>query len=225
MARPPATAEQRRQARNAIRQAAAEVAAECGAASVTARKVATRAGVSVGTLYSHFDNLSALLRSLWTPIIAEADHELAAVAEAYRDPIERVRAILGEYAALVASNEVLHRNTLLFVRPQTSEAPAQLPPNDLAFHRLLVEAIREGQDAGAMTQGDPVQLAQVLWAGVHGALALPVNSDLYELEPAAQQVDLMIDLLVASLSSSQSSSQRLRTSPRAGSIRHFSAGL
>lgn len=204
MARPPATPEQRRQARNAIRQAAAEVAAEYGAAGVTARKVATRAGVSVGTLYSHFDDLSDLLRSLWTPIIAEADSKLTAVADAYPDPVDRVRAILGEFVTLVTGNEVLHRNTLLFVRPQTSEAPTQLPPNDLALHRLLVEAIREGQDAQAMIDGDPVQLAQVMWAGVHGALALPVNTDLYQLEPAVQQVGLMIDMLLASLSTTPS---------------------
>lgn len=204
MARPPATPGQRRQARNAIRQAAAEVAAEYGAAGVTARNVATRAGVSVGTIYSHFDDLSDLLRSLWTPIIAEADSKLAAVAEAYPDPVDRVRAMLGEFVALVAGNEVLHRNTLLFVRPQTSEAPTPLPPSDLALHRLLVEAISEGQDKGLVIDGDAVQLTQLLWAGVHGALALPVNTDLYQLEPAEQQVDLMIDMLIASLSTTPS---------------------
>lgn len=199
MARPSATAEQRRQASEAIRRAAVDLSVEGGVASITARSVAERAGVSVGTLYSHFDNLGDLMRSLWTPVIAEAGQKLATIAASYPNPIDRVQAMLVEYTALVLGNEALHRNTLLFVRPTNDPAPQQLPPDELDLHRLLTEAIREGQDAGLIIDGEAVQLTQLLWAGVHGALALPVNADLYALEPAEQQVVLMIDLLVASL--------------------------
>lgn len=202
MARPPATPEQRREGRNTIRRAAIELVAEDGAASVTARKVATRAGVSVGTVYTHFGSLGELMRSLWTPVIEEANRKLAAVADSYPDPFDRIRAILGEYASLVASNEVLHRNTLLFVRPASAPAPQMFPADDLELHRLLTQAICDGQAHGLIIDGDPVRFAEVLWAGVHGALALPVNADIYELEPAPQQVELMTDLLIASLEAS-----------------------
>lgn len=202
MARPPATPEQRRQARNDIRRAAADLAIEGGVPSVTVRKIATQAGVSVGTVYGHFDSLGDLMRSLWTPAIEEANRKLAATADAYPDPIDRVRAMLGEYAALATTNEALHRNTLLFVRPAGAPTPEQFPADDLDFHRLLTQAIRDGQGKGVMVVGDPVQLAQLMWAGVHGALALPVNADIYKLEPADQQVQLMIDVLTTSLRSS-----------------------
>lgn len=199
MARPPATETQRRQARNSIRRAAAELATEGGATSVTVRKVATRAGVSVGTVYTHFDNLSTLMRSLWTPVIDEADRKLTVVAETHPDPLDRIRAMLHEYATLAGSNEALHRNTLLFVRPADAPAPDTSPAHDLALHRLLTEAILDGQANDMVIDGDPIQLAELMWAGVHGALALPVNADIYELQPARQQVALMIDLLLTSL--------------------------
>lgn len=199
MARPPATPEQRREARNTIRVAAADLVTEGGPSSVTVRKVAERAGVSVGTVYGHFESLSDLLRSLWTPVIAQTEHKLAATAKAHTDPLERIRAMLDDYVELATTNPILHRNTLLFVRPATSKSPEKVPADELELHRLLVEAIREGQGAGTIVDGEPAQLAQLLWAGVHGALALPVNTDLYELEPAAKQAQLMIDMLLRSL--------------------------
>ena len=206
MPRPPATPEQKREARNRIRRAATEVVAEEGPANVTVRKVAARAEVSVGTVYSHFDSLGDLLRSLWIPVIAEADRKLAAAVDGASDPIERVRVILGHYVDLALGNQVLHRSTLLFVRPANVEAPQPLPLDELVFHRLLVEAVTDGQAAGALVDGDPTQLAQMLWAGVHGALALPVNNDIYDLEPADQQARLMIDTMVGALAVAVSSS-------------------
>ena len=65
MARPTLTDEQRRATRQKIRKAASELHAELGIANISARGVAERAGVSVGTLYTHFGNLTTLMQSLW----------------------------------------------------------------------------------------------------------------------------------------------------------------
>ena len=64
MARPAASPEQRDRQRGRIRRAAAEVYAENGLLGVTARAVAQRAGVSTGTIYSYFDGLQGLMRSI-----------------------------------------------------------------------------------------------------------------------------------------------------------------
>ncbi len=199
MARPPATPEQRREAREAIRRAAADLIAQDGPTGVTVRKVASLAGVSVGTVYGHFESLGDLMRSLWVPMIEEASRKLVATAEAYPDPLDRIPALLGDYVALALGDQSLHRNTLLFVRPASSPVPDRFPADSLALHRLLCEAIQEGQAANTIVEGEPAQLAQLLWAGVHGALALPVNADIYELEPADTQAQLMIDTLARAI--------------------------
>lgn len=199
MARPAQTPEQRRTARRGIQRAAAELATESGAASVTVRNVAARAGVSVGTVYSHFDGLAELMRSLWTPVVDEANVKLAAVVDAHPEPVARIAAVLGHFVELALGQPAFHRSTLLFVRPANSPAPEQRPADELDFHRALADAIRAGQLDGAIVDGDPAILAQLLWAGVHGALALPVNTDIYELRPAEDQARLMIDTLLGAI--------------------------
>lgn len=199
MARPPATPEQKSQARLVIQNAAAELTAEGGVANVTVRKVAERAEVSVGAVYAHFESIGELMRSLWTPVIEEANHKLQTVADSVNDPCDRIRSILNEYVVLATSNELLHRTTLLYVRPPDAPLPERLPASAATFHGLLADAIAEGQASGQIIEGAVTPLAQMLWAGVHGALALPVNADIYMLEPAVPQAQLMIDTLMSAL--------------------------
>ncbi|MEC7290366.1 MAG: hypothetical protein VXW22_09795, partial [Pseudomonadota bacterium] len=63
------------------------------------------------------------------------------------------------------------------------------PVSDFAFPTLLTAAIAQGQAAGDVIDGDPETLAQMLWSGVHGALALPINLDRVELKPTAEMVE------------------------------------
>ena len=65
MARPTLTKEQRAEIRSRIRKAATELYPESGLSDISARGIAKRAGVSVGTIYSYFDNLPELMQSLW----------------------------------------------------------------------------------------------------------------------------------------------------------------
>ena len=76
MPRPALTEEQRRATRRRIRRAASELYAEAGLSRISARAVAERAGVSVGTLYTHFDNLTDLMRSLWRAPVARLYEEM-----------------------------------------------------------------------------------------------------------------------------------------------------
>lgn len=199
MPRPPASPEQRNEQRNRIRRAAADLYAEQGPRGVTVRAVAKGAGVSTGTLYSYFDNLQAIMRSLWTGPVAEVGRKLEAVAQNHPDPEERVRALLHGYADFARDEPEIHRGAMMFVRPGSVAAPERQPAEELPFYRLVREAIDDGQADGSFRAGDPAVHAQTLWAGVHGALALPVHMDAYEIQPAAALVASMIDALVGSL--------------------------
>ncbi|MGB0114778.1 MAG: TetR/AcrR family transcriptional regulator [Ilumatobacteraceae bacterium] len=199
MARPPATPQQRRAARSAIRRAAADVAIEEGVSGVTVRKVAARAGVSIGTVYTHFPSLHDLMRSLWAEPLNKINERMTAVAADHDDPFDRIRALLEAYVAFAFENEALFRGALLYVRPATTPVPEPRPLDEVAFARLLVVAVAEAQQRGEAREGDPEQLGEVLWAGVHGALALPINTDAYALRPARSQAELMITMLLEAL--------------------------
>lgn len=199
MARPAATEDQRQEQRNRIRHAAAAIHREQGVSGLTVRAVAKRAEVSTGLLYRYFANMSDLMRSIWIAPVAEFGRQVENIVSEHDEPLPRIEALLSAYAAWASDNPEVLRGLLLFVRSGPAELPAPQDPEDLALHRALRAAIVEGQAAGVVRDGDPTEQTQVLWAGVHGALALPINLDRYSMIPASELAPAMIAALVSSI--------------------------
>ncbi len=196
MARPALTDEQRRETRRAIRRAAARLYAEKGIGQVSARAIADAAGVSVGTLYSYFDNLTALMQSLWKEPVARfiADAE-AKLAETH-DPRERLRVMLDLYAAFARDQREVYRGAFLYVRPQSHDKPSKVALTDDRFFGLFRSVIATAQAEGVVRPGDPTRLAETVWAGLHGAVALPTNFDRLALDDADTIIADMIDAML-----------------------------
>ncbi|MEM9571712.1 MAG: TetR/AcrR family transcriptional regulator [Pseudomonadota bacterium] len=192
MARPKATPEQKEQVRRSIQSAAAELYREQGLSAISARAVATKAGVSVGTIYSYFDDLTGLMQSLWTERVAEQEDVFRALASEQEIPLDRIEVLLEAYLKFGLEQAVLYRNALMFVRPATLEMPAKEALTGYAFPTLIQQAIEDGQALETIIPGDAAELTQLLWSGVHGALALPVNMDRLALKPATEMVEATV---------------------------------
>lgn len=199
MARPTATPAEQDAQRRRLRVAAAELHREGGIAAVTVRAVAKRAGVSTGLLYSYFANRSDLMRSLWMGPIAELGRSLAAVEADQPDPMLRLASLLQTYVEFTEQHPETHRGLLLFVRPPDSSTDLSADPEHLRLFAALRRAIAEGQAQGSIRAGDPRHLAQLLWSGVHGALALPINIDTYDLESGPSVATAMIPALIRTI--------------------------
>lgn len=169
-----------------------ELYREQGSSSISARAVAKRAGVSVGTIYSYFGDLAGLGRSLWEGRVARQEDVFREVADQYEVPLARIEALLRAYLSFGIEQHELYRSALMFVRPGALDTPQKQPVSDFAFPTLLKAAIEEGQVVGTVVDGDPGDLAQLLWSGVHGALALPVNLDRLSLKPTSELADEMV---------------------------------
>jgi AcrR family transcriptional regulator len=204
MARKPATEAQKKAARRHIQKAAAGLYAEQGAAAVSARAIAERAGVSVGTLYVHFGSLQGLMQSLWMEPVEAINARLVQMAAGIADPVERVRALLSAYVEVAQTRPDLFRGAFLFVRPSDLPKPAREAMESAPFAALLMAAVRDGQAKGVFRNGDPRRLAQIAWAGVHGCLALPVNFDRLALAEPEDLAAQMIDVMIANLKPTQS---------------------
>jgi AcrR family transcriptional regulator len=202
MARPSATSEERTEQRNRLRHAAAELHREGGPGAVSVRAVAKRAGVSTGLLYSYFANLSELMRSLWMGPIAELGQSLKAVEDSEVDPVRRIGRLLETYVQFTVDHSETHRGLLLWVRPPNSTTDRNDNPEDLLLFSSLRRAVEEGQATGAVHDGDPRAMAQLLWSGVHGALGLPVNIDTYDLAAGPNMASEMIQTLTTSITRS-----------------------
>lgn len=199
MARPKASAEQRELQRERLRRAAADIYNEDGLRAVTVRSVCKRAGVSTGTLYSYYANLEALLQSFWIEAVERANHQLFAIVAEHPDAIPRVKALLQAYADFSYDEPQVFRGAVLFVRPASEPAPEPDPVENLPLYQLLRDAVLQGQSDGVVRMDDPDTMTQVLWAGIHGALALPVHLDRFQIKPASELTPPMIEALVAAI--------------------------
>lgn len=200
MARPKSTPEQRAEIRNGIQKAASDLYNREGISAISARAVAQKAGVSVGTIYAHFGDLTGLMRSLWIPTVERQGQALRALAAEFDAPLPRLKALLQDYIRFGVENAELYKGVLMFVRPEKLPLPDTDPLTTIDFADLLIETIKDGQKSGEINQGDPEMIAQMVWSGVHGCLALPVNLERLSLKPAETIADPLIDGLIKAIS-------------------------
>ena len=193
MPRPALTDEQRQHSRRNIRRAAAELYAAKGLSGISVRAVAQLAGVSTGTVYSHFGSLSELMQSLWRRPAAKLLENMVQIAEDKVDPTERLRSLLRAYVDFSEEHSQIFRSAFLFVRPPHLDAPKRFPLAKDRFFCLFANAISQGQQAEQFRQGDPLSHTQLVLAAVHGALALPVNLHRLALQDGPSAAMLAID--------------------------------
>ena len=199
MARTKATEAQRDEVRRKIRRAAADVYNEGGIAGTSARSIAKRAGVSVGTIYTYFGSLTGLLETLWMGPVVRASTRLEEIAADEPDPLKRLERLADGYISFAMENPEIYRSVFLFVRP-LKEVQANRPPfSEVVFPKLLIKAISDGQASGAIVEGDPEMLSQTFWAGVHGALGISDNMSRFQFSETEVRAKAMTRFLVDAL--------------------------
>ena len=194
MARPALTDEQRRGIRRSIRAAASKLHAENGMQEISARAIAQSAGVSVGTIYSHFGNLTELMQSLWKQPARKMIEDMESAANT-GNATERLKNLIDIYIQFSRDNWSVYRGAFMFVRPDEHEAPPQVALDQDRMFKILKQTIIDGQSRGEFRSGDPDQITQTLWSGIHGAIALPTNFHRLALDASPERVDSMLDLL------------------------------
>jgi AcrR family transcriptional regulator len=162
--------------RRALLDEAAALVQEGGAAAVTMRDLAVRAGVSRTAAYRHFEGKDGLL----VAVAAEGFERLDAAlrgAGAGLAGRARVEAMGRAYVRFALGHPAHYR--LMYGRDALSrrEAPELQAAADRAYD-TLVALIAEEQAAGVLGAGDPGRLAYVAWSLVHGLALLIVDGQI-----------------------------------------------
>src|SRR5262245_23788463 len=90
--------------RRALLDAALEILAEGGAAGLTLREVARRAGVTHAAPYRHFEDKAALLAAVAEEGFRAVYAEMLARSERVKDPVERLYQIGAAYVLFAVTH-------------------------------------------------------------------------------------------------------------------------
>ncbi|MFI5182798.1 MAG: TetR/AcrR family transcriptional regulator [Vicinamibacteria bacterium] len=183
---------EREEIRRKILDAARDLFATRGYDHVTMRAVAEAIEYSPTAIYHHFEDKDDLVRAL-------CNEDFGRLLQAFRreapptDPVEWIRQLGRAYARLGIETPNHYRFMFMTpLRPDCTPEPGD--PGEQSFE-VLRTAVARAVETGAFRPGDPDTIAQVLWAGIHGAVALLITlrPDCWPRPPADDLVDQTID--------------------------------
>ena len=164
--------------RQSLIDAAIALISEEGIGDLSLRQVARRVGVSHNAPYRHFEDKEALLAA----VAEQGFQSLRAAMEASRQPIppnasQCLEAIGIAYVNFALAHPAYYRLMFGDYRCNFSKYSALAEAAQQSF-MVLVNTVREGQVAGIFRAADPVDMARVAWALVHGQSMLALDNKL-----------------------------------------------
>lgn len=165
--------------RAALLKVAAKMIAEQGIESLTLRALSERIGVSRTAPYRHFVDKSALLAA----VAEEGFNRLfkkiqTAMQQAEADTIDQFQKMGVAYVQFAIDNPT-HYRLMLTCETDSHDIYPDLEKAGEKVFDLLVETIKKGQTEKKFKPGDPLNLAYVVWAAVHGLAALMIDAQIH----------------------------------------------
>ena len=162
--------------RRALLDAAVEQVKKEGAAVLSLREIARRAGVSQAAPYRHFASKEALLAAVAEEGFRTMRDEMLRVAARSADePLERLRQIGIAYVCFAVEHPAHFR--VMFSAGQGCDFPDLDEASTNAFG-VLVDAIEAGLAAGVLVDEPAMSLALSAWSMVHGLASLLIEGRL-----------------------------------------------
>ena len=160
--------------RAAVIECGLELIQQKGVRALTLREIGKRLGVSRSAPYRHFQDKAALLSAISEAGFIEFGNALEAAKKSASDGFAAQIDALGGAYVRFASEHRGHFEVMFTENPEPGSPAAKAGAR--AFE-ILEQTIREGQQRGEVRHGDTALLARTVWALVHGASILRLDSD------------------------------------------------
>lgn len=196
---------QKEELRSAILQAATELFLRDGYEKFSLRRVAESVGYSATTIYLYFRDKDDLLFAAVSDGFSSFDARMREVAMSVEEPLERLKALGEAYITWGLENPELYR--LMFMQradfsllprlDDKAEALLGSPDEDVnsPARQALVSAVKVAMEAGVLRPASPLVVADVLWSGAHGLVALAL-SPLISREHAQSVIQPLLRVLI-----------------------------
>lgn len=197
---------EREEVRAKILDAARELFVSEGYEAVTMRKIAERIEYSPTAIYLHFADKDALLRELCETDFVSLAKQFQRIARV-DDPVERLRKIGHAYVEFASEHPNHYRLMFMTAHPpiahDDSERMRKGNPEEDAYG-FLVSTVEDAIEKKRFLPHlkDPHLLAQAVWSGVHGVIALQIakgNDPWVDWRPVKKTAALVIDSMVRGL--------------------------
>jgi AcrR family transcriptional regulator len=156
--------------RERLCEAAAARFAERGYAGVTLRSLAQELGCSPMTPYRYFESKDHILAAVRAAAFARFADAMEAAAASAKDPIARLWALAAAYLEFATSNPASYRLMFELNQGHPDRFP-ELVREARRARQAKVDVVRDAVEAG-LIEGDAVETANLLWASLHGVVAL-----------------------------------------------------
>lgn len=176
-------------------EAALELLEESGIAALTVRSVASRAGVAPMGVYSRFGSKDGLLEALFV----HGFTELEAAIEPLPSSSARNRLLTGclGYRSFAIENPQMYH--LMFEQMMLLELSSEAQEAARRTFMILVERVQEAMSAGDLAEGSSVEVAQLVWSAMHGAVSLEI-AEVHFAEDRAASYSALLEALFHGLS-------------------------
>lgn len=176
--------------RHDILEAAVALFQKHGYENFSLRQVAEEIGYSPTTIYLYFDNKDDLLFHAALEGFDKFGKMLQAAYNASDNPLERLRLEGQAYVAFGLENPVNYR--LMFMQ-RGEFLERETPPgyeSIIDSFGILTKTVGECLDAGLIKPGDLMTYAGLIWAQVHGIVALAISTPYIGKEEAFSILEL-----------------------------------
>ncbi len=193
---------QKAETRQSILDAARDLFVADGIEATTMRAIASKIGYTATAIYHHFRDKDALIEELCIAdftALGKAMYNIGRI----EDPVERLRTLGTAYADFALANPSQYRFMFMTQKRQTSVdatgCPTHLPDQDA--YQFVFQTVSEGIQAKRFRPEleNPHELAQMMWAGVHGVVSLWLThaDDPYiEWNPPLDTIRSMVNVMI-----------------------------
>jgi AcrR family transcriptional regulator len=178
--------------------AARELFVTEGYPNVSMRKIAEKVGCAPGTIYLYFEDKDSILSSICVETFAKLNKRMEAIRNDRGDPVERLRRGGRQYIhfALDHPHHYLVTFGLTGTQHLLNEEARQAGQHSF---NCLRECVRLCVDAGRFRVDDVEQIAQSLWACMHGVVMLLIAKCEFPFIEQDRLIDSVLDMAIEGL--------------------------
>ena len=166
-----------------------------GYESVSIRKIADKVEYAPGTIYLYFHDKAEILDKICEETFAKLITRMHAIEHDSAAPLDKLRRGLRTYIQFGLENPNHYVVTFIQAKAHLKSKSVFETTGSKAFS-CLRRGVQECVDAGVTVSDDADELAQTLWAGIHGLTSVLITCHGFPFVEQSRLVDRMIQTLV-----------------------------